>query len=53
MKLIVCEICEAEWKIAHNMSEHYYIVKYCTFCGEEFSDDMEDEGHIVGYEEED
>ena len=53
MKLIVCEKCEAEWKMLHNMSEHYYIVKYCTFCGEEFSDDMEDEVELIVYEQED
>ncbi len=43
MKLIVCEKCEAEYKILHNMNERYYIMAYCTFCGEELSEDLEDE----------
>ena len=45
MKLIVCEICEAEYKIHHNMNERYYVMKYCPFCGagleEELVDDIE------------
>ena len=43
MKLIVCEKCEAEYKILHNMNERYYVMEYCTFCGEELSKDFEDE----------
>ena len=36
MKLIVCESCEAEYKITHNMNERFYIMNYCTFCGDDF-----------------
>ena len=25
------------------MNERYYIMEYCTFCGEELSEDLEDE----------
>ena len=25
------------------MSERYYVMEYCTFCGEELSKDFEDE----------
>jgi uncharacterized CHY-type Zn-finger protein len=50
MKLIVCEKCEAEYKVVQ-----YYFVKFCTFCGEEFTEDYElqDEVELVGYDEED
>ena len=55
MKLIVCESCESEYKVVHNLNEQYYIVKFCTFCGEEFSEDeeLQDEVELVGYDEED
>jgi len=43
MKLIVCENCEAEYKISHNMNERYYIVLHCTFCGTDLSDELEEE----------
>ena len=33
MRLIVCEGCEAEYKISHNMNERFYFMQYCTFCG--------------------
>jgi predicted nucleic acid-binding Zn ribbon protein len=39
----VCEKCEAEYKILHNMNERYYVMEYCTFCGVELSKDLEDE----------
>ena len=51
MKLIVCESCEAEYKIQHDMNERYYVVSYCVFCGEELGAEHVDE--IVGWEEED
>tara|TARA_Y100000310_G_scaffold83085_1_gene79758 strand:- start:7566 stop:7718 length:153 start_codon:yes stop_codon:yes gene_type:complete len=43
MKIIVCDSCEAEYKIKHNMNEMYYIMQYCTFCGEDLSDELEDD----------
>jgi len=54
VKLIVCDKCEAEYKLLHNMNEGYYVVEYCTFCGEILNDDeLQDEVELVGYEEED
>ena len=46
MKLIVCEECEAEFKITHSMDEHHYQITNCPFCGTsvndpEFIDDVE------------
>ena len=35
MKLIVCENCEAEFRIKHSLDENYYKERYCPFCGEE------------------
>ena len=42
MLLIVCEVCEAEYKIKHDMNERYYIIEYCTFCGAELLEELED-----------
>ena len=50
MKLVVCESCEAEFSIKHSMDEHYYRIIYCAFCGEELSDELEDE---IVWEDED
>jgi hydrogenase maturation factor HypF (carbamoyltransferase family) len=43
MKLIVCDSCEAEYQIKHNMNDRYYIIEYCTFCGADLSGELEDE----------
>ena len=43
MKLIVCESCEAEFRIAHSLDENYYKETFCPFCGEELAEEMEDE----------
>ena len=43
MKLVVCESCEAEFHIRHSMDDYYYRTSYCTFCGTELSNDIEDE----------
>jgi DNA replicative helicase MCM subunit Mcm2 (Cdc46/Mcm family) len=48
-KVIVCESCEAEFKIQHEMDDHFYSVKHCPFCGDTLSSDNED----VLYEEDD
>ena len=53
MKLIVCEKCEAEYKITHNMNKRYYIMEYCTFCSGILNDELQDEIELTGYEEED
>ncbi len=50
MKIIVCDSCEAEYKVKHNMNEQYYIIEYCTFCGETLSEELEDE---IEWEDED
>jgi len=50
MKLVVCEGCEAEFRIKHALDEHYYIVKFCVFCGHDLADELEDE---VGWDDED
>ena len=38
MKLIVCNGCDAEFKIAHNMDEHHYEITNCPFCGASVND---------------
>ena len=43
MKLVVCESCEAEFSVYHNMDDKYYKESYCLFCGTELSDEREDE----------
>tara|TARA_R110001592_G_C12631003_1_gene699153 strand:- start:369 stop:536 length:168 start_codon:yes stop_codon:yes gene_type:complete len=54
MKLIVCEECEAEYKIFHNMNEMYYVMEYCTFCGTVLTqEELQDEVELEGYDEED
>ena len=52
MKLVVCESCEAEFSIKHSMDEYYYRITYCTFCGAELSDELEDEIEWVDEDEE-
>lgn len=43
MKLIVCDSCDAEYQVKHNLDGRYYVIEYCTFCGSRLSDDSEDE----------
>ena len=50
MKLVVCESCEAEFSIKHSMDDDYYRVAYCTFCGVELIDGLDDE---IEWEDED
>ena len=44
-KEILCESCEAVFRIQHDMEEHYYSISHCPFCGDELnsSEDNEDE----------
>ena len=36
------------------MNEGYYVVEYCTFCGNYLEDDeLQDEVELVGYDEDD
>ena len=50
MRIIVCESCEAEYRIQYNMNDRYYIVSYCTFCGAELIEENIEE---MEWEEED
>lgn len=45
-KIVVCELCEAEVVMKHNMDEDYYEIEYCPFCGENIEEDS-----IIDYEE--
>ena len=49
MKLIVCESCEAEFRIKHSLDNRYYKEIYCPFCGAELDNDMEDE--VMDYDD--
>tara|TARA_A200000159_G_C7242983_1_gene305404 strand:- start:356 stop:520 length:165 start_codon:yes stop_codon:yes gene_type:complete len=42
-KEILCEECDAVFRIQHNMEEHYYSVKHCPFCSNELNSENEDE----------
>jgi hypothetical protein len=48
-KILVCESCEAEFIISHEMSDEHYQVKYCAFCSEE----IELEDSLASEEDED
>ena len=50
MKLIVCESCEAEFRIKHSLDERYYYITFCPFCGSDLDNDLEDE---IEWDEED
>jgi len=43
MRLIVCESCEAEFKIRHSLDEGYYKISFCPFCAEPLNEEFEDE----------
>jgi len=50
-KLIECLKCEGVAKIDTEMEHHFYIIKFCPFCGEEL--ELEEELEINDpYEEE-
>ena len=54
MKLIVCESCEAEFRIKHSMDNKYYKIKYCPFCNENVEDlELVDEIDDIEWERED
>ena len=42
MKLIVCESCEAEFSIKHNMDKRLYKIEHCPFCGNDLTEENED-----------
>jgi uncharacterized CHY-type Zn-finger protein len=46
MRLIVCDSCEAEFSIRHNMNEDYYFIKYCPFCKSRIGSDPDFEDEI-------
>lgn len=47
-KLIVCEYCDAEYKVQHNMDEEYYTIRGCPFCLAETS---EEDFELMSYDE--
>ena len=50
MKLIVCESCDAEFKIKHTMDKRLHNERFCPFCGDAIKEEMED--IIEDYEDE-
>ena len=52
MKLIVCESCEAEFKIKHSLNERYYQLSYCPFCGESLDEELEDDIEDMEWDDE-
>ena len=49
MKILVCESCEAVFKIMHSMDEKFYEIKYCPFCMADLDEELKDE--VEDYEE--
>jgi hypothetical protein len=43
VKVIVCNECDAEFKINHAMDENYYRVEWCVFCSGELTEENKDE----------
>jgi hypothetical protein len=33
--IVVCDSCEAEYNIIHDMNERNYKLSFCSFCGNE------------------
>ena len=42
-KEILCDSCEAVFRIAHNMDEWSYGISYCHFCSEKLNKEEQDE----------
>jgi hypothetical protein len=42
-KVVVCDECDAEFKIEHDLEESVYKMEYCIFCGEQLSSDLTDD----------
>ena len=42
MKLIVCESCDAEFRIKHDMDKRLYSIVHCPFCGDDLNEENED-----------
>ena len=40
---IECVNCEGVCSVEHDSTHHYYVIKFCPFCGEELNEEMEDE----------
>jgi hypothetical protein len=38
VNLVVCESCEAEFVIKHNMDNYHYKTLYCPFCKGDIDD---------------
>ena len=52
MLLIACEFCDAAFQLKHSMEERIYTIKYCPFCGGEFSQDEKFKDDMEWLEEE-
>ena len=42
-KEILCESCDAVFRIQHNMEENYYSVEHCPFCSDELNTEEKEE----------
>jgi hypothetical protein len=42
-KFIHCEECEGDYTVGHEMSDSYYEIKFCVFCGEELEEEFTDD----------
>ena len=51
MNLIVCQSCEAEFRIKHSLNDRHSNIMYCTFCGSHIDDP--DNIDAVEWEDED
>ena len=49
-RIIICESCDAEFKISHSMVNRLYNIKHCPFCGDDLDEDNEDELEEYEYE---
>jgi hypothetical protein len=43
-----CFVCDAAFRVKHDLDDNYYKVEYCAFCGNELSDEEE-----LSFEDED
>ena len=41
MKLVVCESCDAEFKIKHTLDNRLYNIEHCPFCGADLNEELE------------
>ena len=39
----ICETCEADFEVKHEMDESFYEVHFCPFCGAQVNKEEEDD----------